>query len=418
MAVVKPDVHDGHFYDLIVFPSIAYDKDGRQSTKNKGGVWCRKTGPQNMKQFFSRIMQISLCLILTLSCTQALAFVVPTEQSEEEVNGKQVLKQIYEVPRSMNPESLRQDNLEQNGFCYRFISIVQEDMTHRTSKKISQTYSTACSTGDTESVLKILPASIPYDESGFTGEMYLVPQTITIQATKYVDHQDVISETKQYTFEYNDPTLIPQTIEKNGTLLVLQGSPTWVEGPADSDTGVSTSYTATAVYAKTVTTSVPSEYSATAHYSGTAEKVDDSMIRYTLTYYGEPIGRDWVEVFRIAGLTLLAIIALVLIVILSIKLLGFLRSQFVTVQALNETTGDYFKLQTSHLREKRPVISINVLKAPSTRHFLVTLTGKCATRMHGKIITVQAGKRTLQHQVGECYAIDYSFTVDLDEIPV
>src|SRR5699024_6700690 len=89
---------------------------------------------------------------------------------------------------------------------------------------------------------------------------------------------------------YNDPSLIPQAVEKKGLTLALTGVTWHGEGGTGANGSlIPTSYTATANYSGTGSTRYATGYLTTADYAGTVTKAVTEKILYGVEYRGTPI---------------------------------------------------------------------------------------------------------------------------------
>ena len=114
--------------------------------------------------------------------------------------------------------------------------------------------------------------------------------SISTEAAGYATSSYTVSDTKTYTdLAYNDPSLIPQTVQKSGMTLSLS-SVSWQGdgGTGANGTLIPTSYTATAYYSAVGSRTYATGYVTTARYSGDVT-MTEKQITYTVTYAGSPI---------------------------------------------------------------------------------------------------------------------------------
>ena len=107
----------------------------------------------------------------------------------------------------------------------------------------------------------------------------------------YATRSYTVSDTRTYTdLAYNDPSLIPQAVEKNGLTLALTGVTWHGEGGTGANGSlIPTSYTVTASYSGTGSTRYATGYLTTADYAGTVTKTVTEKILYEVEYRGTPI---------------------------------------------------------------------------------------------------------------------------------
>lgn len=372
-----------------------------------------------------RVLILVLVVVLLAQAAIIPAFAaditrpVPVEQTAQEINGKQVLTRVYVSEGELDPETLIEKSLTVDGFDYDFVSIVQSVEKTSEDKQVSQKEVRTAAADNLGDTIKLFDSEILFDDGEYSGKLHLDPKSVitTITATEQVGGTTEKSATKVYSFDYNDPTLVPQSITENGYTMQLQNV-TWKEGEYREDSSVPVQYTATATYGYSHTSykEVPSEYTTEVTYTGTVTKPGIPVYTYTLTYSGTPVTAD--HSAMIAGFLRGAIIAaaiaaaIVLIVLLVLRIL----SMFAKVQVQDPTTGEYRKIQTVRLRQKAPLIKLDVLKLPEATHYLVSMRESCARRMRGKIILVQTGTETIQHKVEAIYGKRYVFDVDLEPV--
>lgn len=372
-----------------------------------------------------KLCSILLCLALALSMVMgALAaeapvggLVVPDSEVAQEVNGKQILTRVFKVDESVDPATLKVEKLTVDGFDYTFTSITQDVETMSDEKRVQVKVEHTSDTDDMEACIKLFDSELLYDEDGYTGTLHIDPKSVVtvVTATEKKGGTTKKNVTKVYNLDSNDPSLVPETITENG-ITMKRNSLSWQEAGYLPDSSIPTGYIATAVYgySKTSYTEVPSEYTTTATYTGTVSKEGESVYTYTLTYAGTPVTADYTAMigglFRGIAITAAAGLILILLIWLAFRIM----SMFAKVQAQDNETGEYVKIQTVRLSQKAPLIKLDMLKMPEARHYLITMRESCARRMRGKIILIQTGQSTVQHKVEAIYGKKYIINVDLD----
>lgn len=371
------------------------------------------------------------------------AYLVPVERSQSEINGEMVITEVFEVPATINPNTLIKDNFELSGYLYSENSIVKTPYMETKQKEVEMQFENAVNSASLADHIGELPVSMAYDVDGWQGTLYLNPQTIAINATAQSTRSSTKKQTKTYNLEMNDPTLVPESY--NGLPRTnLEFTPSgFIEGSS-----IPSGYTATATYSRRSSYSVDSAWSMTATYSGTATYEDTNNIRYTVTYKGVEVPEDYyvmdgqlvpvgytLEDGRIvkiekenpimkpligAGITLLVIVliaGLVLFALWAIKK-GLIYSRKITIQAQDDITGEYAVIQKVRIKTKAPAFTLDTLKAPSSRHFLCEMSGQMANKLKGKIINVTADNAAvIKHRVEPLNEKDkYTFSVDLEPV--
>lgn len=383
-----------------------------------------------------RIQRFAVVIVMALMLfptTFAYAMEVPTNETCQEVNGRQLLTRIYSVSPELDPATLISSDFEKDGFVYTFDSIIKTEQKSDERKQVTKEYSIDSSTQDLSKNISQMPASLTYDENGYHGQLYLEPKSIETTVTGYHTTSHVVKSTVSYPgLEYNDPSLVPTTSSKNGTSLALSDL-SWSEDAYLDDSSVPGTYTATATYKKTVYNKVANGYKVTAEYSGEVTKDDLKTIEYTITYLGSEIKEHqflwykWTEMpgeqkqtnainFQAIFLNIITVLCGILLVLLLIflimKLVQAIRNMFVTIQAQDDVTGEYKTTQIARLKKSDPVIELNTMKSPGSRHYNITVPKKKAEAMKGKIITIHSPQQTFQHQIGDSHGNNYLFSID------
>ena len=217
---------------------------------------------------------------------------VATETRQESTpGGDQLITKVYELSPEEDPKSLIEEDFEQDGFLFQYRDMTKESIKKTESKAVTQTVTVESQSEDTEENLDLLEGAIPYDSDGFSGILTLVPSSVKTEAAGYETRSYTVSDTRTYAdLAYNDPSAIPQTVQKNGLTLRLSGV-TWQGqgGTGANGSLIPTSYTATANYSGTGSTQYATGYLTTADYSGVVTKAEIEKVIYTLSYSGSPI---------------------------------------------------------------------------------------------------------------------------------
>ena len=372
------------------------------------------------------------------------AYLIPVQRDQSEINGEMVITEIYEVPAHIDPNTLVKANFELGGFLYSENSIVKTPYMETKEKEVEMKFENAVDSANLADHLGELPANMAYDVDGWTGTLYLNPQTISITATAQSTKSRTNTQTKTYNLEMNDPTQVPESY--NGLPRTnLEWTPTgFYEGSS-----IPSGYTATATYSRRSSYSVDSAWSMTATYVGVATYEDTNNIRYTVTYKGVQVPNDYYvmdgqlvpvgytldengQVVKIAkertsnpalvgvGISLLvcALIAALAFGILYMLKKGLLYSHKITIQAQDDASGEYSVIQKVRVKAKAPAFTLDTLKAPASRHFLCEMSGQMANKLKGKIINVTAdGSVVTKHRIEPLNETDkYVFPVDLEAV--
>lgn len=215
---------------------------------------------------------------------------VPVSQTEASINGIQTLTKVFEVAPSFDPEQLKEDGLQLDGYIYSLSSFTKEIISKEAHDTVTQEQTidlTSTKEDDaTLEALKKMPAFLDYEQDGYKGRLYPMTNTLEVSETGRSSHSGTKTQTRTGTCEYNDDSLVPTTISVSGTTYT-RSSLTWAEGSFGEDTTIPDSYNYTAVYTKGYTYSTVDGYTAKMSYSGQVELENPEMVRYTLVYTGQ-----------------------------------------------------------------------------------------------------------------------------------
>lgn len=400
----------------------------------------------------------SAFLIVSLLLTQAAAYSleVPVTQSEHEIDGKQTLVKVYEVAPSVDPNSLIEADFEQNGFIYHMTSIVKDAIMVEDEVEVTQEYEVTVSVSNEDQAkakaFDNMPPYIEYDQDGYKGKLYPVPNSLEGKMTGQTPHSERKTITKSYSFDYNDDSLVPKT---SGSYSL--SSISWSDGTYMDDTSIPSSYTATAVYSKTSSYTTIDGWSFTMSYTGNVEYAAEDTIRYTLTYIGsipepepepEPEPTFWEKVFGKTskndsstpdetneaedyapqksshGLAAVKLILGGICLLAAIAAAGFcgylgftfIKNNRVDIYGRDEMSGEYQKMKSVWFKSGRGEVAFDSSDAPSTMHYRVVLKSGLAKRMKGKVITIRAGQQMFKQTVGSTAGTDYVTEVNLDPV--
>ena len=243
------------------------------------------------KRFKKNIASAALALVLAFSAASpAMAMEIPISVTTAELNGQQILTEVYQAGQEIDPESLIKDDFTKGEFIYSYDNITKEETESIEKKIVTQTVEMQSNTKDLSKNIDLFAATIEYtDENGFTGTLNFDPKSVTTEVNGYRTKHSTVTDTKTYDgLPYNDPTLIPQSVEKNGHQLSVSDIQ-WQEETLAENGSIPTSYKAVVTYSKSLSSSVASGYTVTAEYTGEVAKNGQSDIVYTITYTGLPV---------------------------------------------------------------------------------------------------------------------------------
>lgn len=217
----------------------------------------------------------------------------PTDIQLAEQGELSYLYKPYTAAANCDPNSLIEAPFTQGGYHYKYSEIIQrEHIPESNAKAVSEDKTVESDSGEQANILTLMGNKLPYtDNEGYTGDMFLVPESLRITETGRTDYSYIITDVREYpNLDRNDPSYVPNTVQKNGVVLTLQD----ISWNATSTVGMGYSeipskYTAIATYAAPAKGSKASGYMATATFAGEAIKELAGKNIYTIVYEGEQI---------------------------------------------------------------------------------------------------------------------------------
>ena len=337
----------------------------------------------------------------------------PVSTELVEINGVPTLTKTFELAPDVDPALLREEPFSQDGYWYRYQRMDKSDQEITDEKEDEETVTVDAPSGELADVIDQFPATRQYSKDGYTGELLLDVQSITVEATGYstVTDSHPHTVTKTYELAYNDRSLVPETVQADGLTLPLTDL-SWSEAKNVEDSDVPASWTATATYSKTTYTTreVADGYQATATYKGEVSKTDVGSVIYTVTYTGSKIpilpGLDPdITVSQIAIVTGLAILLLLALIF------RYIRWHIARVYVYNEERRIHDVVSRQYVRVRTPKIRLSALQGHEETEYTVIMRKRLAKRLVGRDIAIETGGEGQHHVVESFVGSDYAFQV-------
>ena len=229
-----------------------------------------------------KIAMLVCTMLFALSMAiQALAAeqFYPSSVEEYMVGDALRIKKIYKLSPEDDPSAIVTGDFERDGSLYYLLDIIRSDEMGVDVQTHTETVTLDSDTGVLSEVLKRLDAEMEFtSEDGYTGVLSLEHNSVTVEAKGYKTSTRSLSATRTYSsLSDADLSLIPKTVEDSGKTLEL-ADVQWSE-----DEGGET-YTATASYSGTASSSYATGYTVTASYTGEITKTDCEAIIYTAIF--------------------------------------------------------------------------------------------------------------------------------------
>lgn len=337
----------------------------------------------------------------------------PVSTELVEINGVPTLTKTFELAPDVDPALLREEPFSQDGYWYRYQRMDKSDQEITDEKEAEETVTVDAPSGELADVIGQFPATRQYSKDGYTGELLLDVQSITVEATGYstVTDSHPHTVTKTYELAYNDRSLVPESVQTDGLTLPLTDL-SWSEASNVEDSDVPASWTATATYSKTTYTSreVADGYQATATYKGEVAKTGVGSVIYTVTYTGSKIPvlpglNPDITVSQIAIVTGLVILLLLALVF------RYIRWHIARVYVYNAERRIHDVVSRQYVRVRTPKIRLSALQGHEETEYTVILRKRLAKRLVGRDIAIETGGEGQHHVVESFVGSDYAFQV-------
>ena len=337
----------------------------------------------------------------------------PVSTELVEINGVPTLTKTFELAPDVDPALLREEPFSQDGYWYRYQRMDKSDQEITDEKEAEETVTVDAPSGELADVIGQFPATRQYSKDGYTGELLLDVQSITVEATGYSTVTDSHPHTVRKTYElaYNDRSLVPESVQADGLTLPLTDL-SWSEAENVEDSDVPASWTATATYSKTTYTSreVADGYQATATYKGEVAKTGVGSVIYTVTYTGSKIPvlpglNPDITVSQIAIVTGLVILLLLALVF------RYIRWHIARVYVYNAERRIHDVVSRQYVRVRTPKIRLAALQGHEETEYTVILRKRLAKRLVGRDIAIETGGEGQHHVVESFVGSDYAFQV-------
>lgn len=333
----------------------------------------------------------------------------PISVERKNIDGTEYLIKTYETSTETEPSQLEEEPFELDGFLFSLETTDAEMNENAETKTVTEETKAESQSKNLEEVIKQFPATKSYDKDGYKGTLTLDTGSIVTEVAGYTTRNNTVSTVKEYPgLMYADPSFVSQTTIKDGYTLPLADINWVVMGTGLSgDSLVPTEYKATATYAKTFSSQVPTGYISTARYTGDVTKTTADTVTYTLTY----VGRD-VDAMPILLKVISGTICLLLLAGGAVVLVMYFRNKN-GVDVYNLIDKEYIHIGHQAVDPKAPIIDLNEFEDMiQSNVFQFILDKKTATALFGRNISVTLKDVTVKHRVNGRNE-EYAFELDL-----
>lgn len=233
---------------------------------------------------FAVILMALLMLTVNVLASDAL---VPNEVIMGTLDDYKTIEKVYVLPKGSDESLIPKDAFTESDVEYVFEEMKVVDNSEEDTKEYVENINYHTSTNDAEAVIALFAPTVDITtEDGYIGVLAFDHSTLELSPAGYSSRKFTVTEERSYpNLASADTSLVPKTIDKDGTTLTLANIE-WVtaEDETISGTDVAIRYTANAIYTGTETKTYVNGYTASADYKGTVTKVINDTVTYTAVF--------------------------------------------------------------------------------------------------------------------------------------
>lgn len=248
----------------------------------------------NLKKFYI----ILITLVTTFFCINS----VSGEDSQIKSymkDGKYYIEKTYTLKNTEDITNLMGNTFELNGYTYHQVDLKSEPYIEKLTKNITEPVEIKVSSQSTSQVISGLGETKVYSDSeGYNGTLSINKNNIQYTATGYTTKSYTKTDTKMYYgLSSMDTSQIGKTIWSGGVAMTLYDIE-WIgdNNLGTGDTAIGNNYNAKAFYSGTYDVKTPNGYIAKTSFNGTVEKEFSDKVLYTITYIGEKVEPQVIEI--------------------------------------------------------------------------------------------------------------------------
>ena len=197
------------------------------------------------------------------------------------------MEKVYVLPKDSDENLISQEAFTENDVEYIFEEMKVKDNSEEDTKEYAENVNYHTSTNDAETVVALFSPTVEVTtEDGYVGTLTFDHSTLELTPAGYSNHKFTVTEERSYpNLASADTSLVPKTIDKDGTTLTLADIE-WITAADETINGteVAVRYTANAIYTGTETKTYVNGYTASADYKGTVTKAVNDTVTYTAVF--------------------------------------------------------------------------------------------------------------------------------------
>jgi hypothetical protein len=212
----------------------------------------------------------------------------PIDVTETFDGERRTIMKTYEIGENENPDDIPRESFIRDGYKYTLTDITKTAIADAESKEHIETVEINSASKSLSEILKLLDETMEYTADGFSGVLTLDVSSIKITDTAKTSSSYTQTLTREYpNLSGNDTSFIPKTVTENGATYTLAGVDWKTQTMGDVE-DYHVTYTGTAKYTRTATSTKVTGYTVSAEYKGTIAKLNNSLI-YTAYFSGTEI---------------------------------------------------------------------------------------------------------------------------------
>lgn len=247
---------------------------------------------------FKKVYIILITLVTTFFCINSV-YAEDSQTKSYMKDGKYYIEKIYTLKNTEDITSLMGNTFELNGYTYHQVDLKSEPYIEKLTKNITEPVEVKVSSQSISQVISGLGETKVYsDDEGYNGTLSLNKNDIQYTATGYTTKSYTKTDTKiYYGLSSMDTSQIVKTIWSGGVAMTLYDIE-WIgdNNLGTGDTAIGNNYNAKAFYSGTYDVKTPNGYIAKTSFNGTVEKEFSDKIIYTITYIGEKVEPQVIEI--------------------------------------------------------------------------------------------------------------------------
>ena len=239
-----------------------------------------------------KLLKMPAAALLTVSLLTFSAFaandpLVPQEVIMGTSGECKTVEKVYVLPKDSDENLIPQEAFTENDVEYIFEEMKVKDNSEEDTKEYSENVNYHTSTNDAETVVTLFSPTVEVTtEDGYVGTLTFDHSTLELTPAGYSSRKFTVTEERSYpNLASADTSLVPKTIDKDGTTLTLADIE-WITAADETINGteVAVRYTANAIYTGTETKTYVNGYTASADYKGTVTKAVNETVTCTAVF--------------------------------------------------------------------------------------------------------------------------------------